>query len=34
MIKAIWELNAKALLTYTVQRMTTCKETDVCEIKR
>lgn len=34
MIKASLELNAKALWTCTFQRMTTCKETDVWEIKR
>lgn len=33
MIKAILELNAKALLTCTFQRTTACKETDVWEIK-
>lgn len=33
MIKTILELNAKALPTCTFQRMTTCKETDVWEIK-
>lgn len=33
MIKAILELNAKALPTCTFQRTTACKETDVWEIK-
>lgn len=33
MIKAILELNAKALPTCTFLRMTTCKKIDVWEIK-